>query len=75
MAQEESVIWEGLHGCDRKWSHRGLDWWARLTLNPDKCQFFVPKVHILGHQRDEKGIRPSEEKLGTFREWPTPNTK
>ena len=44
-------------------------------MNPDKCRFFVPKVHVLGHQRDEKGIRPSEDKLGMFREWPAPKTK
>ena len=49
--------------------------WARLTLNPAKCAFFVPRVKILGHQRDEKGIRPSEDKLGMFREWPVPTNK
>ena len=49
--------------------------WAKLTLNPAKCEFFIAKVHILGHQRDEKGIRPSEDKLGMFREWPTPKNK
>ena len=31
--------------------------WAKLTLNPSKCFFFVPKVKILGHQRDKDGIR------------------
>ena len=49
--------------------------WAHLTLNPSKCKFFVPKVQVLGHQRDEKGIRPSEDKLGMFREWPVPKNK
>ena len=49
--------------------------WARLTLNPKKCAFFIGKVQILGHQRDEKGLRPAEDKLGMFRDWPTPTTK
>lgn len=35
----------------------------------------MSKVKILGHQRDENGIRPSEDKLGQFREWPVPTTK
>lgn len=49
--------------------------WAKLTLNPSKCTFFVPRVKILGHQRDGEGIKPSEDKLGQFREWPTPTNK
>ena len=43
--------------------------WAKLTLNPLKCSFFVPSVKILGYQRDGEGIRPSNDKLGQFREW------
>ena len=27
IAQEEPVIWEESNRCDRKWSHRWLDWW------------------------------------------------
>ena len=49
--------------------------WARLTLNPKKCKFFVPRIQILGHQRDVSGIRPSEDKLRAFREWPSPQSK
>ena len=40
-----------------------------------KTTTFVPSVKILGHQRDRGGIRPSEDKLGQFREWPTPTNK
>lgn len=46
--------------------------WASVTLNPKKSKFWVKNVRILGHQRVEKGVRPSEDKLATFREWPTP---
>lgn len=49
--------------------------WAKLTLNPAKCSFFVPRVKILGHQRDKEGIRPSDDKLGQFRDWPIPTNK
>ena len=49
--------------------------WAKLTLNPKKCMFFSSKIQILGHQRDELGLRPSVDKLGMFREWPVPQTK
>lgn len=49
--------------------------WAKLTLNPAKCRFFVGKVGVLGHQRDRHGIRPSEKKLAAYEHWPTPTSK
>ena len=49
--------------------------WAELTLNPKKCAFFIEKTQISRHQRDDSGIRPSEDKLGVFRKWPVPTNK
>lgn len=40
-----------------------------------KWEFFVPSLGILGHQKDGQGIRPLEDKLRMFREWPSPTTK
>lgn len=49
--------------------------WAKPTLNSKKCTFFVDKVQVLGHQCDNTGICPAEDKLGIFRVWPTPTSK
>ena len=49
--------------------------WAKLTLNPTKCTFFVDSVKILGHQLSDAGIRPSDKKLEAFKEWPIPQDK
>lgn len=43
--------------------------WAKFTLNPAKCEFLVSNIQLLGHRRDLRGIRPSENKLGVFREY------
>lgn len=40
-----------------------------------KIKFFIPRIKILGHQKDVIGIRPFEDKLKMFREWPTPKDK
>lgn len=49
--------------------------WAKITLNPSKCKFFVLSFEMLRHQKDLTGIRPSVNKLRMFREWPTPTLK
>ena len=46
--------------------------WSGLTLTPAKVVLFTSKFNILGHARDGEGIRPSEDKLAAFREWPAP---
>ena len=46
---------------------------AGLKLHPDKCQVAVKRVNFLGHQLDETGIRPTEDKVETVKEWPRPN--
>jgi len=43
-----------------------------LVLNPAKSHFFMPKMEMLGLQADGKGVRPGNEKLRTFSEYPTP---
>ncbi|XP_028415017.1 uncharacterized protein K02A2.6-like [Dendronephthya gigantea] len=34
-----------------------------LTLNPEKCEFRIPKITFMGHFVSEKGIGPTEEKV------------
>ena len=46
--------------------------WAKLTLNPKKSVFFCNRFKILGNQRCPQGIRPSEDKLAMFRDYPVP---
>ena len=49
--------------------------WSGLTLTPEKVILFTSRFNILGHARDGHGIRPSEDKLAAFREWPTPTNE
>ncbi|UYV67734.1 K02A2.6-like [Cordylochernes scorpioides] len=44
-----------------------------LRLNPSKCSFGANKIKILGHQVDQNGIRPDEEKIKAITEFPAPN--
>ncbi|UYV72451.1 hypothetical protein LAZ67_9003197 [Cordylochernes scorpioides] len=44
-----------------------------LRLNPSKCSFGASKIKILGHQVDQNGIRPDEEKIKAITEFPAPN--
>jgi len=46
--------------------------WAKLVLNPAKSHFFMPKIEMLGLQADGNGIRPGNDKLRAFRNYPTP---
>jgi hypothetical protein len=34
-----------------------------LTLNPEKCEFRIPKITFMGHLVSDKGIGPTEEKV------------
>ena len=34
-----------------------------LTLNPEKCEFCIPKITFMGHLVSDKGIGPTEEKV------------
>ena len=34
-----------------------------LTVNPDKCEFRIPRITFMGHVLSEKGIGPMEEKV------------
>ncbi|UYV72084.1 hypothetical protein LAZ67_9001766 [Cordylochernes scorpioides] len=44
-----------------------------LRLNPSKCSFGASKIKILGHQVDQNGIRPDDEKIKAITEFPAPN--
>ncbi|UYV82739.1 K02A2.6-like, partial [Cordylochernes scorpioides] len=44
-----------------------------LRLNPSKCSFGASKIKILGHQVDQNGIRPDEEKIKAITEFQAPN--
>ena len=46
--------------------------WAKLVLNPAKSHFFMPKIEMLGLQADGNSIRPGNNKLRAFRNYPTP---
>jgi ribosome-interacting GTPase 1 len=45
-----------------------------LTLNPDKCQFRIPKIEFMGHVLSEKGIAPTEAKVKAVRSKGTSNS-
>ena len=34
-----------------------------LTVNPDKCEFRIPRITFMGYVLSEKGIGPMEEKV------------
>jgi len=46
--------------------------WAKMVLNPAKSHFFMPRIEMLGLQADGRGVRPGNDKLGKFKEYPTP---
>ena len=46
-----------LDGVFQRLKERGL------TVNPDKCEFRIPRITIMGHVLSEKGIGPTEEKV------------
>lgn len=47
---------------------------ACMSLNPQKCSFFVKEAAYLGHRISYEGVRPEEQKLQRVREWQTPKT-
>ena len=48
---------------------------AGFRLKMNKCKFFQPEVHYLGHIIDKDGIRPQPEKLKAILEMPNPNNQ
>lgn len=46
-----------------------------LTLQPDKCKFFMKEVIYLGHIINGKGIQPDPSKLRALTEMPTPKNQ
>ena len=43
--------------------------WAKLTLNFSKCEFFISKVELLKHQKNDKNIKFSKDKLKIFKKY------
>jgi len=43
---------------------------ARLTVNPQKCDFLRSSTTFLGHFIDPTGIRPDPKKVEVIRNWP-----
>lgn len=46
-----------------------------VILQKEKCKFFEKAVTYLGHVIDDRGIRPSEDKVRAIKEAPTPKNK
>jgi transposase InsO family protein len=45
-----------------------------LELKPEKCEFHKEEVEFLGHMVGINGVRISEAKIKTIKEWATPKT-
>jgi transposase InsO family protein len=45
-----------------------------LELKPEKCEFHREEVEFLGHMVGKNGVRISETKIKTIKEWATPKT-
>jgi hypothetical protein len=45
---------------------------AGLSLKAKKCTFAASKLEYLGHELDEKGLRPMESLVSSVREFPVP---
>jgi hypothetical protein len=45
-----------------------------LELKPKKCKFHREEVEFLGHIVGKNGVRISETKIKTIKEWATPKT-
>lgn len=45
-----------------------------ITINPEKCAFFLPEIRFLGHHLNAQGIRPIEDNIVKIKDFPTPNT-
>lgn len=48
---------------------------CNLKINPEKCEFFRPEVHFLGHVCTEFGIKPDSKKLEAIDKYPKPIDK
>ena len=46
-----------------------------VVINPSKCEFGVTKLQFLGHQVDNEGIQPLQEKVLAIKNFPLPNTR
>ena len=46
-----------------------------VVINPAKCKLGVTQLQFLGHQIDNQGIRPLEDKMRVVREFPQPTTQ
>ena len=45
---------------------------AGVTLNRDKCEFFVTEINFVGHVISDKGIRPDPSKVEAIVKMPAP---
>jgi transposase InsO family protein len=45
---------------------------AGMTLNLDKCNFFMQSIDYLGFEVDRNGIRPGEKKIQAVKDFPRP---
>ena len=48
---------------------------AKLSLQPDKCEFLATEVQYLGHIIDENGVRPDTKKTIAVKNFPTPKNQ
>ena len=46
-----------------------------ILINPNKCQFAAPLLHLLGHYIDHQGISPVPEKVKAITDFPQPQTQ
>ena len=46
--------------------------WGRFTLRPKKTGFFLERIKRLGFVLQGEGLRPSEDKVASIRDYPTP---
>jgi hypothetical protein len=57
MAQRLNYMIKGLTKVFGRLQEKGL------TLNPEKCEFCIPKITFMGHLVSDKGIGPTEDKV------------
>ncbi len=48
---------------------------AKLSLQPEKCEFLTTEVEYLGHLINENGIRPDPKKIEVVQNFPRPKNK
>ena len=47
---------------------------ANLSLQPEKCEFFLKKISYLGHINTDKGVKPDPKKIEAVQNFPRPKT-